>query len=227
MLGSMRHHVDTLRSLVRHVVVNAAVGFGPLYAGSLAVGGFRQPDDLIWHSDTEPWLPWLALVILGYFFGWTITALSLDHEDFWRVPGRVRAFRALARTEGPDGPVAAFAASKGGSLAVELAWPRLQRLGLDLSGLGFLRHFYATLRGWWLAAMTALLFILVHIVRQGFAGDAEIGGSAVSAVGVAAAAALAALGSHVVGRALAARLATAFRLRPPERPQPSGDTPGP
>ena len=200
-----------LSKLLVHILISASIGFGPLYAGTMAVGGFRAPTDLFWRTYTEPWFSWFTLVILGYFFGWTLTALAVDYEDFWPIPGRARAFRVLAQSDGPDRSLSRFIAETNNALGIELRPSRLNDLGFKVAGIDLLSRSYEAVRGWWLAAMTSFLLTLAHMIRQFSTGDSSAGGTLVATAGIAAAIGVSSLLSHLAGRALAERAADAIR----------------
>ena len=118
-MRSFRH--DLAETLVI-ILIFTAVGIGPLHAMGKVADGFLNPEDPGSWGASSPLIYWLAIVIIGYFFGWTLTNLAVDYEPFWRLPGRLRAFQALVAAAGP-GKLAACRCRQAGRCIGRLALP--------------------------------------------------------------------------------------------------------
>ena len=120
-MRTFRH--DLVEALVV-IIIFTAVGMGPLYALGAVAGGFLDPEDPRSWGASLPVIYLLAIVLIGYFFGWTMTNLAVDFEAFWRLPGRLRAFEALVAKAGPGSALHAAANCQDGAVGA-LRYPRL------------------------------------------------------------------------------------------------------
>lgn len=197
--------------LVVRVPIHTGIGVGPLYAGLITLQGFFGAPTGAWLSERALWMEWLGLTVLGYFLGWTLTGLSLDYEGFWRIPGRVSAFRALAAAEEPDGPLQSFAQTARGALGRALSLRSLRSQGLELGPLSMLQASYGAVRGAWPAALIAAVFLVADLIRRAVGDVPDLWPSGLALIGTTALMAPITCGSLVLGRAVADGVAAALR----------------
>ena len=174
------------------------------------LAGFFGPPDPSWLSATSLAIEWTAFSLLGTFFGWTLTAIALDHEEFWSLPGRMRAFRALSLAKDAAPALRRFVAEAGDDVSGSLSGRRLRARGLDLHRMGGLQAVYAAVRGAWLAALLVVPVLLVDLVRRGVAREPEVP-TTIAVLAVAVAVFIAAsFATGLIGRELARRVARAL-----------------
>lgn len=166
-MRTFRH--DLVESLVI-IVIFTAVGMGPLYALGAVADGFLNPEDPSSWGASSPVVYWLAIVLIGYFFGWTMTGLAVDFEGFWRIPGRLRAFEAMVTETGDGGVLHAAANERDGAIGA-LRYRRLRTLGSSVLALAPLTFVYIGVRGAWLAAGLAGTGAVVEFLRTAIAGE--------------------------------------------------------
>ena len=167
-MRTFRH--DLVESLVI-IVIFTAVGVGPLYALGSVADGFLNPEDPSSWGASSPVVYWLAIVLIGYFFGWTMTGLAVDFEAFWRIPGRLRAFERIV-SEAGDGSVLHTAANERDGAIGALRYRRLRTLGSSILAVAPLTFVYIAVRGAWLASGLAGTGALVELARTAIAGEA-------------------------------------------------------
>lgn len=167
-MRTFRH--DLVESLVI-IGVFTAVGMGPLYALGAVADGFLNPEDPRSWGASSPVVYWLAIVLIGYFFGWTATSLAVDFEAFWRIPGRLRAFEAMV-TEADNGSALHTATSERDGAIGALRYRRLRTLGSSILAVAPLTFVYIAVRGAWLASGLAGTGALVDLVRTALAREA-------------------------------------------------------
>ena len=153
------------------IVIFTAVGMGPLYALGAVADGFLNPEDPSSWGASSPVVYWLAIVIIGYFFGWTMTGLAVDYELFWRLPGRLRAFEALV-AEADTGSVLHAAANERDGAMGALRYRRLRSLGSNVLAVAPLTFVYIAVRGAWLASGIASAAAAVELIRASVSGEA-------------------------------------------------------
>lgn len=166
-MRSFRH--DLVESLVI-IGIFTSVGMGPLYALGAVADGFLNPEDPSSWGASSPVVYWLAIVLIGYFFGWTMTGLAVDFEGFWRIPGRLRAFEAMVGEAGKGGVLHAVANERDGAIGA-LRYRRLRTLGSSILALAPLTFVYIAVRGAWLAAGLAGTGAVVELLRTAIAGE--------------------------------------------------------
>ena len=167
-MRSFRH--DLAEALVV-IVIFTAVGMGPLYALGAVADGFLNPEDPSSWGASSPVVYWLAIVIIGYFFGWTMTGLAVDYEPFWRLPGRLRAFEALVAEAGAGSVLHAAANKRDGAMGA-LRYRRLRSLGSNVLAVAPLTFVYIAVRGAWLASGIASAAAAVELIRASVSGEA-------------------------------------------------------
>ena len=153
------------------IVIFTAVGMGPLYALGAVADGFLNPEDPSSWGASSPVVYWLAIVIIGYFFGWTMTGLAVDYELFWRLPGRLRAFEALVAEAGTGSVLHAAANERDGAMGA-LRYRRLRSLGSNVLAVAPLTFVYIAVRGAWLASSIASAAAAVELIRASVSGEA-------------------------------------------------------
>ena len=153
------------------IVIFTAVGMGPLYALGAVADGFLNPEDPSSWGASSPVVYWLAIVIIGYFFGWTMTGLAVDYELFWRLPGRLRAFEALVAEAGTGSVLHAAANERDGAMGA-LRYRRLRSLGSNVLAVAPLTFVYIAVRGAWLASGIASAAAAVELIRASVSGEA-------------------------------------------------------
>ena len=167
-MRTFRH--DLVESLVI-IGIFTAVGMGPLYALGAVADGFLNPEDPSSWGASSPVVYWLAIVLIGYFFGWTTTSLAVDFEAFWRIPGRLRAFEAMV-TEAGNGSVLHTAANERDGPIGALRYRRLRTLGSSILAVAPMTFVYIAVRGAWLASGLAGTGSLVELARTAISGEA-------------------------------------------------------
>lgn len=163
---------DLVESLVI-IGIFTAVGMGPLYALGSVAAGFLSPENPSSWGASSPVVYWLAIVLIGYFFGWTMTNLAVDFEAFWRLPGRLRAFEALVAKAGPGSDVHAAASARDGAVGA-LRYPRLRSHGVNVLSTAPLTFVYVAVRGAWLASFLAGGAAAVELGRAAVSGESTI-----------------------------------------------------
>ena len=153
------------------IVIFTAVGMGPLYALGAVADGFLNPEDPSSWGASSPVVYRLAIVIIGYFFGWTMTGLAVDYELFWRLPGRLRAFEALVAEAGTGSVLHAAANERDGAMGA-LRYRRLRSLGSNVLAVAPLTFVYIAVRGAWLASGIASAAAAVELIRASVSGEA-------------------------------------------------------
>ena len=153
------------------IVIFTAVGMGPLYALGAVADGFLNPEDPSSWGASSPVVYWLAIVIIGYFFGWTMAGLAVDYELFWRLPGRLRAFEALVAEAGTGSVLHAAANERDGAMGA-LRYRRLRSLGSNVLAVAPLTFVYIAVRGAWLASGIASAAAAVELIRASVSGEA-------------------------------------------------------
>lgn len=166
-MRSFRH--DLAEALIV-IVIFTAVGMGPLYALGAVADGFLNPEDPSSWGASSPVVYWLAIVLIGYFFGWSITGLAVDYEAFWRLPGRLRAFEALVAEAGAGSALHAAAHEQDGAIGA-LRYPRLRSHGVNVLTAAPLTFVYVAVRGAWLASCLASAAAAVELIRTAVAGE--------------------------------------------------------
>jgi len=166
-MRSFRH--DLFESLVI-IGIFTAVGMGPLYALGAVADGFLNPEDPSSWGASLPVIYWLAIVLIGYFFGWTISNLAVDFEAFWRLPGRLRAFQALVAEAGAGSALHAAASDRDGPVGA-LRYPRLRSMGRSVLATAPLTFVYVAVRGAWLASGLAGAGAAVELIRTAIARE--------------------------------------------------------
>ena len=167
----MRSFRSDLAETLVVIVIFTAVGMGPLYALGAVADGFLNPEDPTSWGASSPVVYWLAIVIIGHFFGWTMTGLAVDYEPFWRLPGRLRAFEALVAEAGAGSVLHAAANERDGAMGA-LRYRRLRSLGSNVLAVAPLTFVYITVRGSWLASGTASAAAAVELIRVSVSGEA-------------------------------------------------------
>ena len=167
-MRSFRH--DLVESLVI-IGIFTVVGMGPLYALGAVADGFLNPEDPSSWGASSPVVYWLAIVIIGYFFGWTLTGLAVDYEAFWQLPGRLRAFEALVAEAGAGSVLHAAANERDGAVGA-LRYRRLRILGSNVLAVAPLTFVYIAVRGAWLASGIASGAAAVELIRASVSGEA-------------------------------------------------------
>ena len=166
-MRSIRH--DLLEAMVI-ILVFTAVGMGPLYALGAVADGFLNPEDPSSWGASLPVIYGLAIVLIGYFFGWTMTNLAVDYESFWRLPGRLRAFEALVAEAGAGSALHAAANDRDGTVGA-LRYPRLRSHGVNVLAAAPLTFVYVAVRGAWLASCLAAASAAVELGRTAASGE--------------------------------------------------------
>lgn len=166
-MRSFRH--DLVEAMVI-ILVFTAVGMGPLYALGAVADGFLNPEDPTSWGASLPVIYLLAIVLIGYFFGWTLTNLAVDYEAFWRLPGRLRAFEALVAEAGPGSAVHAAAIGRDGTVGA-LRYPRLRSHGVNVLAAAPLTFAYVAVRGAWLASCLAAVSAAIELGRTSVSGE--------------------------------------------------------
>lgn len=166
-MRSLRH--DLVEALVI-ILIFTAVGTGPLYALGAVADGFLRPEDPSSWGASLPVIYLLAIVLIGYFFGWTMTNLAVDYEAFWRLPGRLRAFEALVAEASPGSAVHAAANDRDGAVGA-LRYPRLRSHGVNVLAAAPLTFVYVAVRGAWLASSLASVAAAVELGRTAATGE--------------------------------------------------------
>ena len=167
----MRSFRSDLAETLVVIVIFTAVGMGPLYALGAVADGFLNPEDPTSWGASSPVVYWLAIVIIGHFFGWTMTGLAVDYESFWRLPGRLRAFEALVAEAGA-GSVLHAAANERDCAMGALRYRRLRSLGSNVLAVAPLTFVYIAVRGAWLASGIASSAAAVELIRVSVSGEA-------------------------------------------------------
>lgn len=166
-MRTFRH--DLVEALVV-IIIFTAVGMGPLYALGAVAGGFLDPEDPRSWGASLPVIYLLAIVLIGYFFGWTMTNLAVDFEAFWRLPGRLRAFEALVAKAGPGSALHAAANCQDGAVGA-LRYPRLRSHGVNVLAMAPLTFVYVAVRGAWLASCLAAVSAAIELGRTAVSGE--------------------------------------------------------
>lgn len=166
-MRTFRH--DLVEALVI-IVIFGAVGMGPLHALGAVAGGFLHPEDPRSWGASLPVIYWLAIVLIGYFFGWTLTNLAVDYEAFWRLPGRLRAFEALVAKAGSGSDLHAAANVRDGAVGA-LRYPRLRSHGVSVLSAAPLTFAYVAVRGAWLASSLAGAAAATELGRAAVSGE--------------------------------------------------------
>lgn len=166
-MRTFRH--DLVEALVV-IIIFTAVGMGPLYALGAVAGGFLDPEDPSSWGASLPVIYLLAIVLIGYFFGWTMTNLAVDFEAFWRLPGRLRAFEALVAKAGPGSALHAAANCQDGAVGA-LRYPRLRSHGVNVLAMAPLTFVYVAVRGAWLASCLAAVSAAIELGRTAVSGE--------------------------------------------------------
>ena len=166
-MRTFRH--DLVEALVV-IIIFTAVGMGPLYALGAVAGGFLDPEDPRSWGASLPVIYLLAIVLIGYFFGWTMTNLAVDFEAFWRLPGRLRAFEALVVKAGPGSALHAAANCQDGAVGA-LRYPRLRSHGVNVLAMAPLTFVYVAVRGAWLASCLAAVSAAIELGRTAVSGE--------------------------------------------------------
>ncbi|MDE2768861.1 MAG: hypothetical protein OXO54_09335 [Chloroflexota bacterium] len=166
-MRTFRH--DLVEALVV-IIIFTAVGMGPLYALGAVAGGFLDPEDPRSWGASLPVIYLLAIVLIGYFFGWTMTNLAVDFEAFWRLPGRLRAFEALVVKAGPGSALHAAANCQDGAVGA-LRYPRLRSHGVNVLAMAPLTFAYVAVRGAWLASCLAAVSAAIELGRTAVSGE--------------------------------------------------------
>lgn len=166
-MRSFRH--DLFESLVI-IGIFTAVGMGPLYALGAVADGFLNPEDPSSWGASLPVVYWLAIVLIGYFFGWTMTNLAVDYESFWRLPGRLRAFEAMVAAAGDGSALHSAADDRDGTVGA-LRYPRLRSMGSNVLVVAPLTFVYVAVRGAWLASGLAGAGAAVELIRTAIASE--------------------------------------------------------
>jgi hypothetical protein len=174
------------------------------------LAGFFGPPDPNWLSASSLAIEWTAFSLLGTFFGWTLTAIALDHEEFWPLPGRTRAFRALALAKDAPPVLRQFIAQAGDDVSASLSRKRLRARGLDLRGATWLQAVYAAVRGAWLAAVLVVPVLLIDLVRRGVAREPGLPTTVIVLAVVVAVFVAASFATGRIGREVAGRVARAL-----------------
>ena len=167
----MRSFRSDLAETLVVIVIFTAVGMGPLYALGAVADGFLNPEDPTSWGASSPVVYWLAIVIIGHFFGWTMTGLAVDYESFWRLPGRLRAFEALVAEAGAGSVLHAVANERDGAMGA-LRYRRLRSLGSNVLAVAPLTFVYIAVRGAWLASGIASSAAAVELIRVSVSGEA-------------------------------------------------------
>ena len=167
----MRSFRSDLAETLVVIVIFTAVGMGPLYALGAVADGFLNPEDPTSWGASSPVVYWLAIVIIGHFFGWTMTGLAVDYESFWRLPGRLRAFEALVAEAGAGSVLHAAANERDGAMGA-LRYRRLRSLGSNVLAVAPLTFVYIAVRGAWLASGIASSAAAVELIRVSVSGEA-------------------------------------------------------
>ena len=166
-MRSFRH--DLFESLVI-IGIFTAVGMGPLYALGAVADGFLSPEDPSSWGASLPVVYGLAIVLIGYFFGWTMTGLAVDYEAFWRLPGRLRAFEAMVAEAGDGSALHAAANDRDGTVGA-LRYPRLRSMGSNVLVVAPLTFVYVAVRGAWLASGLAGAGAAIELIRTAIASE--------------------------------------------------------
>ena len=166
-MRSIRH--DLLEAMVI-ILVFTAVGMGPLYALGAVADGFLNPEDPSSWGASLPVIYGLAIVLIGYFFGWTMTNLAVDYESFWRLPGRLRAFEALVAEAGAGSALHAAANDRDGTVGA-LRYPRLRGHGVSVLAAAPLTFGYVAVRGAWLASCLSAASAAIELGRTAVSGE--------------------------------------------------------
>lgn len=174
------------------------------------LAGFFGPPDPNWLSASSLAIEWTAFSLLGAFFGWTLTAIALDHEEFWPLPGRTRAFRALALANDAPPALRRFLAEAGDDVSSSLSRKRLRARGLDLRRVTWLQAVYAAVRGAWLAALLVVPVLLVDLGRRGAAREPDLPSTIIVIAVVVAVFIAASIATGRIGREVAGRVARAL-----------------
>ncbi len=152
------------------ILVFTAVGMGPLYALGAVADGFLNPEDPTSWGASLPVIYLLAIVLIGYFFGWTLTNLAVDYEAFWRLSGRLRAFETLVAEAGAGSAVHAAANDRDGTVGA-LRYPRLRSHGVNVLATAPLTFVYVAVRGAWLASCLAAASAAIELGRTAVSGE--------------------------------------------------------
>jgi len=166
-MRSFRH--DLVEAMVI-ILVFTAVGMGPLYALGAVADGFLNPEDPTSWGASLPVIYLLAIVLIGYFFGWTLTNLAVDYEAFWRLSGRLRAFETLVAEAGAGSAVHAAANDRDGTVGA-LRYPRLRSHGVNVLATAPLTFVYVAVRGAWLASCLAAASAAIELGRTAVSGE--------------------------------------------------------
>jgi hypothetical protein len=177
-LRSFRH--DFVETLVV-ILIFTAVGMGPLYALGAVADGFLNPEDPSSWGASSPVIYWLAIVMIGCVFGWTLTGLAVDYEPFWRLSGRLRAFEALLASAGVGSSLHAAANDLDGAIGA-LRYRRLRSLGSNVLAVAPLTFVYLAVRGAWLASGLAGAAAAVELIRASLSSEAVAASVAALAV---------------------------------------------
>lgn len=166
----MRSIWNDLAEALVTIVIFTAVGMGPLYALGAVADGFLNPEDPSSWGASSAVIYWLAIVIIGHFFGWTMSGLAVDYEAFWRLPGRLRAFEALVADAGAGGALHTAANEQDGAVGA-LRYRRLRSMGSNVLTEAPLTFVYVAVRGAWLASGLAGACAAVELIRTAIAGE--------------------------------------------------------
>ena len=153
------------------ILIFTAVGMGPLYALGAVADGFLNPEDPSSWGASSPVIYWLAIVMIGCVFGWTLTGLAVDYEPFWRLSGRLRAFEALVASAGVGSSLHAAANDLDGAIGA-LRYRRLRSLGSNVLAVAPLTFVYLAVRGAWLASGLAGAAAAVELIRASLSSEA-------------------------------------------------------
>ena len=153
------------------ILIFTAVGMGPLYALGAVADGFLNPEDPSSWGASSPVIYWLAIVMIGCVFGWTLTGLAVDYEPFWRLSGRLRAFEALLASAGVGSSLHAAANDLDGAIGA-LRYRRLRSLGSNVLAVAPLTFVYLAVRGAWLASGLAGAAAAVELIRASLSSEA-------------------------------------------------------
>ena len=152
------------------IAIYTAVGAGTLFMAVVTVDGFVQPEDPESLVAMKESMFWLAIVILGYFLGWTLTGLAVDYEEFWLVPGRRRSFEGLVARSGAT-DVLTTEVKIAGSVQALLRYRSLRRRGLNVLTTAPLTFVYVLVRGAWLGGAVTTLAAAIDIAQRVVAGS--------------------------------------------------------
>ena len=191
--------------VLRHIVIHTAIGAGPLFVGKVALEAAAGPANFVWDTQASSFIAAISLAGLGYFFGWSLVALSTNYEEFWRIPGRVVALRRLVIAASADSALVVFASSLGIS-ETTVSRRALRTVGYNTSAIGTAHWAYAVSRGFVAAAALSVLWSIVGLGHASIYGGPVVAWAVALAGFVAATAALTIISIYAASN-LAARLA--------------------